>query len=590
MHSYLWINYFLSALLIQSLIDAFILTPITTTTTTTKYHKNLNTYHNDNDMNNTISDDYENNEQESRVLKNNDNHSNSNKNSRRSFLTQSSSMVLTTTAAASTFCPQTSNAADVRYYVKDKKKKKQFDPVKLDSEIGLQVRSIEEALLNLLPIKNNKVFARLQQLVQDFTYPETIDASQSGAWETSTATALSMLDLVDTKRSQLEPAFNEDDSTILVLTKAELGEVFIEEFRTTIVALCNATQAQNSTAASIAKTDAAVALSEVGELLVEKYPYDVPKEGKFSYLPRLLGRTRITFLIKRPNKQTKPTATNQSGNNNNALAELIDANVDNGKIVGNVTIIADGFAAPITAGNFVDLCSRGFYTGLPVKLIKKRLGLPPENEDGILQSSLAAKIGSVLKIPDYYENNADINDESITQLSVPVLGSFQEGFYDPLTAKPRRIPIEILRTNRKTGELCMSYWPFDATAYPNTSLENDQKNKPVITFDNIPNGLVALNHPDRLYNLASSEIFALQSSSNNDNKDQGTDAGASRRKYDLLTGQYTTFGYVINNGMDVIDQLLPGDVISDTIVSDTGLMYLVKIRQASFPDLLQGDD
>ena len=152
-------------------------------------------------------------------------------------------------------------------------------------------------------------------------------------------------------------------------------EVFIEEFRTTIVALCNATQAQNSTAASIAKTDAAVALSEVGELLVEKYPYDVPKEGKFSYLPRLLGRTRITFVIKRPNKQTKTTATNQSGNNNNALADLIDANVDNGKIVGNVTIIADGFAAPITAGNFVDLCSRGFYTGLPVKLMKKRLGL-----------------------------------------------------------------------------------------------------------------------------------------------------------------------------------------------------------------------
>jgi hypothetical protein len=29
--------------------------------------------------------------------------------------------------------------------------------------------------------------------------------------------------------------------------------------------------------------------------------------------------------------------------------------------------------------------------------------------------------------------------------------------------------------------------------------------------------------------------------------------------------------------MDVLDEVLPGDVISDTIVSDTGIMYLVKI-------------
>ena len=84
------------------------------------------------------------------------------------------------------------------------------------------------------------------------------------------------------------------------------------------------------------KKQAALALSKVGGLLVKKYPYDIPKEGKFSFLPRLLGRTQVTFVIKRP---TKPR---------------ID------KLVNNITIIANGFAAPITAGNFVDLYSRGF--------------------------------------------------------------------------------------------------------------------------------------------------------------------------------------------------------------------------------------
>ena len=201
----------------------------------------------------------------------------------------------------------------------------------------------------------NKVFRKLQKMVQDFTFP--LEDASSGAWESATANALSILNLVDSKRSQLEPAFNEDDSTILVLTKAELGEVFLEDFRNTVVLLCNATQRQNSTQAAIVKKKAALALSEVGELLVEKYPYDIPKEGKFSYLPRLLGRTRVTFVIKRPNK---PGGSVDNGN---------------GKFVGNITIVADGFAAPITAGNFVDLCSRGFYTGLPVKLMKKRLGL-----------------------------------------------------------------------------------------------------------------------------------------------------------------------------------------------------------------------
>ena len=64
-------------------------------------------------------------------------------------------------------------------------------------------------------------------------------------------------------------------------------------------------------------------------------------------MPRLLGRTQITFAIK---WSSKPGMY---------------------KLVGNITIIADRFAAPITTGNFIDLCSRGFYTGLPIKFIQK---------------------------------------------------------------------------------------------------------------------------------------------------------------------------------------------------------------------------
>ena len=37
----------------------------------------------------------------------------------------------------------------------------------------------------------------------------------------------------------------------------------------------------------------------------------------------------------------------------------------------------DGCAAPITAGNCVDLSCRNCYTGLPVKVLKKRFGVTP---------------------------------------------------------------------------------------------------------------------------------------------------------------------------------------------------------------------
>ena len=91
--------------------------------------------------------------------------------------------------------------------------------------------------------------------------------------------------------------------------------------------------------------------------------------------------------------------------------------------------------------------------------------------------------------------------------------------------------------------------------------------EPVLSF-NIPD-LVALNHPDRLSNGASSEFFALP----------GQDASSKRSK--LLDGQYAPFGYIVS-GSDVYQSLRPGDVIKATYVSEVGLLNLVKIRKNAF--------
>jgi hypothetical protein len=121
------------------------------------------------------------------------------------------------------------------------------------------------------------------------------------------------------------------------------------------------------------------------------------------------------------------------------------------------------------AGNFVDLCIRNFYTGLPVKITRKKVG--SENEFEVA--------------------------------TLPILGSFQEGFYDPLTARLRRIPLEIIRIDKGKGAPKLSYaeeeapsnTPWDFSNIPaSVSSENG---KSLLTF-NIP-GLVALNHPGKQY-------------------------------------------------------------------------------------------
>jgi peptidylprolyl isomerase len=73
-------------------------------------------------------------------------------------------------------------------------------------------------------------------------------------------------------------------------------------------------------------------LDQIGTLeasMVAKFPYEVPSE--YRNLPQLKGRATVEI------------ETNK----------------------GNLVVVADGYSAPVTAGNFVDLVQRGFYNGLP---------------------------------------------------------------------------------------------------------------------------------------------------------------------------------------------------------------------------------
>ena len=207
--------------------------------------------------------------------------------------------------------------------------------------------------------------------------------------------------------------------------------------------------------------------------------------------------------------------------------------------------------APITAGNFLDLCIRNFYTGLPIKAIPKKFG----PQAGPLSAQQLA--------------------------SVNVMGSYNEGFYDPLTAKLRQIPLEIIKLEVGTRRPKLSY---SARGLSGTSISDksgagnlmpSMQGRPLLTFDTP--GLVAMNHPDKDPNGASSEFFCLQAKA----------LPANKRK--LLDSEYAPFGFIVG-GYDLFESLEPGDIIDATFVDPFGKLNLIKIRQSSFQDAAQGSE
>lgn len=87
------------------------------------------------------------------------------------------------------------------------------------------------------------------------------------------------------------------------------------------------------------------ALRDVGgveEMMVEGFPYQVPEE--YSRLPQLKGRATVEMVVRKGGDE--------------------EFDID-GTLMkeGKLTLLLDGYSAPITAGAFMDLVNKGFYNG-----------------------------------------------------------------------------------------------------------------------------------------------------------------------------------------------------------------------------------
>lgn len=163
-----------------------------------------------------------------------------------------------------------------------------------------------------------------------------------------------------------------------------------------------------------------VALAQIGDLemlMVQGFPYEVPAD--YANLPQLKGRATVAM------------ETTQ----------------------GPLTIIVDGYSAPVSGGNFIDLVQRGFYDGLPFI----------QTED------------------NFVVQTGDPNGPEV-------------GFIDPQTKAYRAIPLEVLVKS-------------DPLPIYEMTLEDAGLYLPELALPFNAFGAVALARPDQDPNGGSSQFF-----------------------------------------------------------------------------------
>jgi peptidylprolyl isomerase len=153
----------------------------------------------------------------------------------------------------------------------------------------------------------------------------------------------------------------------VVETRKTEADSLIAQLQTELTTMQAAVEAKDKAETAAGRSKMLALVGQLEETMVQGFPFAVPEE--YSHLPQLKGRATIAVTTDK----------------------------------GDMTVVVDGYSAPVTAGNFVDLVQRGFYNGLPFT---------------------RAEESYVLQVGD--PPGADV------------------GFIDPQTKKYRAIPLEVL--------------------------------------------------------------------------------------------------------------------------------------------------
>jgi peptidylprolyl isomerase len=130
------------------------------------------------------------------------------------------------------------------------------------------------------------------------------------------------------------------------------AEALIAELKSGVTAMREVVSAKDKEQVREQRAKLLDLVGELEQAMVVGFPYEVSAE--YSNLPQLKGQATIEMTTSK----------------------------------GNLTMVVDGYSAPVTAGNFVDLVQRGFYDGLPFTRSEEsyvlQTGDPPGKEVGFI--------------------------------------------------------------------------------------------------------------------------------------------------------------------------------------------------------------
>lgn len=238
-------------------------------------------------------------------------------------------------------------------------------------------------------------------------------------------------------------------------------------------------------------------LTELEEQMVpEGYVTPVPSE--YDDLPQLKGRATVEFELKKPG---------------DAPFDIEGTNFK----VANMKMIIDGYTAPVTGGNFVDLVQKGFYTNMQI-----------QRSDGFVVQT------------------GDPDGEADGYIGTPSksIGAGKHG--------ERLIPSEI-------------YVVGDKGPFYETTIEDEGRGGQATVLPFSSYGAMGWAREEYDANSGSSQFFWLLFDSDL------TPAGKN-----VLDGRYPCFGYVVE-GADFLRDIKEGDIITSAkVTSGLDLLKLPK--------------
>ncbi len=268
---------------------------------------------------------------------------------------------------------------------------------------GNAITDAQSILRYALPI-DNKPVRDLQNSLEDIA-----NHLRGKQWSSINGDVKKAGEILKTKQADILKSIPE--------AKQANAQTLIAEIQTGIEALAVSATAKNKPQLQAERTQVLGKIGTLEAAMVTGFPYEVAKE--YSNLPQLKGRA--TIVLK----------TNK----------------------GDITTVVDGYNAPVTAGNFVDLVQRGFYSNMPFTRAENdyvlQMGDPPGDE---------------------------------------------VGFIDPKTKKYRSIPLEVMVKGDK--EPMYGITMEDAGRF---------REEPVLPFSSY--GALAMARPESDPNGASSQVF-----------------------------------------------------------------------------------